>query len=397
MILRNRILLGEEPFLTFIRFLIKRNEKEDKVREFEKKFRHYIGGKFSVSISSARVGLYLILKSLNLEKNSEIILPSFCSPALINVILSLKLKPVLIDVDSKTFNIDVSKVKGKITRKTRVIIGVHLEGFPCEMKKTVEIAEAYNLKVIEDCAHALGAEYKNKKVGLFGDFSIFSFGMGKHLNTLGGGMIITKHRDFFEKLVELRNTLNKPTYFQLFKKLIKGEIASFFTKPILFYTLVYPSLRISRRDLVYRIFDENPKRAFTPEHLTAFSEFQAKLGLSQLKYIESKIRKRRKNAKIYDENLDNIKKQEKVLGSNPSYLNYSVIIKKREKVRRLLLAKGIDTQATWMKDCSSLFYNKPLPISKFLEESVLYLPIHENLNEDDIRRISQTLNEIVKI
>lgn len=154
---------------------------------FEQRLAQYLGVKYAIRVPSGRWGLYYILKSLNLKEGDEVILPAFTYFAVPAAIVKLGLKPVFVDISSANFNIDVKKIRENITSRTRAIIPTHLCGFVCEMDEILDISNKYNIAVIEDCAQSLGAEYKNKKAGSWGDAAYFTFGITKNFTTLGGG------------------------------------------------------------------------------------------------------------------------------------------------------------------------------------------------------------------
>ncbi len=167
--------------------------------EFEKEFSKYIGNRYSVAICNGTVALEVAIKSLNLPKNSEIIVParSFFSSA--SCIVNTGHKPIFTDVDLLTQNISIDDVKRKITKRTKAIICVHLGGMPCDMYNLRKIANQNNIKIIEDCSQAHGASIKHKHVGSFGDVSTWSFCTDKIISTLGeGGMISTNKKKIYE-------------------------------------------------------------------------------------------------------------------------------------------------------------------------------------------------------
>ncbi len=175
------------------------------VQKFEKNFSKYKGTKNAISLNSCTAGLHLSLKILNLKKNSEIITTplTFCST--INSIIMSGYKPVLADIRTDTFNIDEKKLEKKITSKTKALLLVHFNGIPCDMDYILKIAKKYNLKIIEDCAHAIETKYKDKHVGNFGITGNFSFYANKNITTGGeGGMLITKNKRIADKIRILR-------------------------------------------------------------------------------------------------------------------------------------------------------------------------------------------------
>ena len=183
------------------------------VNTFEKEFASYCGSKYCIGVASGLDALILSLKVFEFKKGSEVIVPSNTYIATILPIIHNQLKPVLVEPDIKTYNIDPCKIEEKITSKTRAIIVVYLYGKACNMNPIIEIAKKYNLKVIEDCAQAHGAKYKGKKVGTFGDLGAFSFYPTKNLGALGdAGAITTDNIELFEKIKCIRNYGEKIKY-----------------------------------------------------------------------------------------------------------------------------------------------------------------------------------------
>lgn len=167
-----------------------------KVAKFENLIKDYTGAKYALAVNSATAGLHLSLVVSGIGRGDEVITTpmTFCASA--NVIEHVGGKPVFVDVDVKTMNIDPEKIEKKITRKTKAILPVHMGGRPADMSKILKIAKKYKLKIIEDAAHAIGASYKGKKIGNIGDLTAFSFYVTKNLATGEGGMVTTNNKKY---------------------------------------------------------------------------------------------------------------------------------------------------------------------------------------------------------
>jgi len=144
-------------------------------KKFEEDFAKYIGSNYCVGLASGLDALYLALKAFNFEKNSEIVVPSNTYIATILSIVNAGLKPVLVEPDIQTYNIDPAKIEESITSKTKALMIVHLYGKSCDMDPIISICKKHNLKLIEDCAQSHGAKYKNRNTGTFGEINAFSF------------------------------------------------------------------------------------------------------------------------------------------------------------------------------------------------------------------------------
>src|SRR5512138_511821 len=161
------------------------------IREFEDRFAEFHAMPHAISGSFGRMAFYYILRALELPAESEVIFPALTFWVVPEIARRAELKPVFIDVDTRTFNMDPALIETAITERTRAIVPTHLYGQPCAMDEVMRIAEKYNLVVIEDCAQALGARYRGRRVGTFGHAAFFSFQMLKGINTYGGGMALT--------------------------------------------------------------------------------------------------------------------------------------------------------------------------------------------------------------
>ena len=175
------------------------------VKKFEESFSKYNKRIFGVAVSSGTAALEIGMKSLNLKKGDEVIIPTFSIISTALCVLKLGLKPVLVDSNIYTWNMDSDQVIKKITKKTKAIIITHIYGFPVDMKKILAIAKKKNIKIIEDSAEMIGQTYFKKRCGTFGDLSTFSFYANKHITTGEGGMILTNNKKIYNKCKSLRN------------------------------------------------------------------------------------------------------------------------------------------------------------------------------------------------
>ena len=175
------------------------------VKKFEQTFSKYNKRIYGIAVSSGTAALEISMKSLNLRKGDEIIIPSFSIISTALCVIKLGLKPILVDSDLKTWNMDSAQVIKKITKKTKAIIITHIYGFPVDMKMILKVAKAKNIKIIEDSAEMIGQTYFKRKCGSFGDLSTFSFYANKHITTGEGGMILTNNKKLYDKCKSLRN------------------------------------------------------------------------------------------------------------------------------------------------------------------------------------------------
>jgi len=199
--------IGEKE-LEYVVDCIKTNwisSKGKYVEEFEDKFAKYCGCKYGISTTSGTTALHLALASIGVGKGDEVIVPAFTMISTVFAVVYCGAKPVLVDAESETWNIDVNQIEEKITPKTKAIMPVHIYGHPCDMDPILEIAEDHNLYVIEDAAEAHGAEYRGRKVGGIGHVGCFSFYANKIITCGEGGMIVTNEGNVAERARSLKD------------------------------------------------------------------------------------------------------------------------------------------------------------------------------------------------
>jgi dTDP-4-amino-4,6-dideoxygalactose transaminase len=183
------------------------------VKALEKEIAEYCGCQFGIGVGNCTDALHLALRALRVGPGDEVITTPFTFVATTEAIGIVGATPVFVDIDPATYNIDVSKIEAAITPRTKAIIPVHLYGQPCDMDPLMEVARKHGLKVVEDCAQALGATYRGKKVGSFGDVGCFSFFPSKNLSCMGdGGMCVTNDPDIAERIEMLRRHGGKIKY-----------------------------------------------------------------------------------------------------------------------------------------------------------------------------------------
>lgn len=180
------------------------------VAAFEREFADYCGSKYAISCVNGSVSLRLALIACGVRPGDEVIVPPYTFIATASVVLEANCVPVFVDIDPDTYNLDATKLEAAITERTRAIIPVHFAGLPCDMDAILSVARRYNLRVIEDAAHAHGAELNGKKLGTFGDAGSFSFQSSKNLTSGEGGMVITNDDALYQTMNSLRNVGRLP-------------------------------------------------------------------------------------------------------------------------------------------------------------------------------------------
>jgi perosamine synthetase len=338
-----------------------------KVPEFEAAFAEYIGRKRAVVVNSGTSGLFLCLSALGIGPGDEVIVPPFTFIASSNTIMMTGAKPVFVDIDPKTLNIDPAKIKSAITKKTKAIMPVEAFGSPAGFDKISSIAKKNNLTILEDSCEALGSELNGKKAGTFGKMSVFAFYPNKQITTGEGGMILTDDDDLADMCVSLRNQG-------------RGKTGSWLSHQRLGYN--------------YRISDIN-----------------CALGIAQLSRIDEIKAKRAQVAKWYQEMLtgdDRLIVPTEPPGCNISWFVFVVRLadkftqKQRDKIIEAMKAKGIQvaiyfTPVHLQPFMAERFGCKQgdFPVTESVAERTIALPFYNNLTKDDIALVSKTLKQVL--
>ena len=241
-----------------------------KTKQFEAEFSAYMGGGVeAISVNSATAGLHLALEACGVCEGDEVITTPYTFTATAEVIRYMGAHPVFVDIDEKTLNIDPSKIEEKISSKTKAIIPVHFAGLPCEMEAILRIAKKYNLKVVEDAAHALPTRYQDKLIGsLESDVTVFSFYATKTITTGEGGMIVTRNSQIAQRCRTMRlHGINRDAF---------DRYTS--SKPAWYYEVVAPGFKYNLTDIASSIGIHQLKKA---------SRFQSIRQAMAFRYIEA--------------------------------------------------------------------------------------------------------------
>jgi len=341
------------------------SSKGNFIQEFEESFSKYVGVKYGIATSSGTAAIHLALATLGIGQGDEVIVPDLTFAATINAVIYTGAKPVIVDITPDYWCIDPIMIKKNITSHTRAIILVHLYGHPCDIDAIMEVAEKYDLYVIEDCAEAHGAEYKGRKVGSYGHISCFSFYGNKIITTGEGGMCLTNDEEITEKMRILRDHGMNP------KRRYWHDIIGF----------------------NYRI-----------------TNLQAALGVAQLTKINRFVEEKRRIAKTYAEELVSIKGitlHPEMSWAKCVYWLYSILIDDRKLVMtrdnlaERLKIEGIETRNFFYPLHEMPPYKRyarfVYPVSSSISNQGLNLPSGIRLTEEDIVYIARKINKIITL
>ncbi len=336
------------------------------IEKFEDQFSSYCGVEYGITTTSGTTALHLALKSLGVKGGDEIIIPDFTMIAVLFAVLYCGAKPVFVDVEPDTWNIDVKKIEKKITSKTKVILPVHIYGHPVDMEPIMKLAGKYNLYIIEDAAEAHGAEYVGKKCGSIGHINCFSFYANKIITTGEGGMVVTSDPEFADKCRYYKNLC-----FSLHGK----------------------------RDYMHDDLGYNYR----------MTNVQAALGLAQLENIDKFVERRRNNARVYNKLLRDIPgiqlPVEKEYAKNV-YWMYGIVIdpeefgRTRDELMTNLKEKGVGTRRFFNPMHKQKVLKKlgikdeeSYPVTEWLSQNGFYLPSASGLEYEETEYICNAIRK----
>lgn len=335
------------------------------VKRFENGIARYVGRRYASAVCNGTVALDLAVEVLNLNKDDEVIMPAFTIISCILPLVRKGIKPVLVDSDPLTWNMDVTRIEEKITKRTKAIMVVHIYGLPVDMDIVLGLAKKYHLVVIEDAAEAHGLEYKGKKCGSFGDISIMSFYPNKHITTGEGGMVLTDSKEVYEKCNSIKNLCHKQGY------------------------------RFVHEELGYNY---------------RMSNIQAAVGVAQLEKIEEHLNKKIKMGERYQEIFKGNDKLQKPLAqtdyAHNIYWIFGLIMKKEDsksahEIISKLKDRGIGCRPFFCPmhmqpalQKLGLFMDESYPVAEWLYERGFYIPSGLALTLEQMQQIGKIVNSI---
>ncbi|NDJ52329.1 MAG: DegT/DnrJ/EryC1/StrS family aminotransferase [Chloroflexi bacterium] len=332
------------------------------MREFEEMMAAFAGVKHGVGVSSGTAALHLIVRSLDLQPGDEVLVPSFTFAASVNVLLFERLLPVFVDIEPDTFNLDPADIERKISPKTKAIMVVDVFGHPAPWDELLALAKQHNLHLIDDCCEAIGAEYKGKRIGQFGDAGAFAFYPNKQMTTGEGGIIVTDD----DRIAELcRSMANQG----------RGQMGAW---------LVHERLGFNYR----------------------FNEMAAALGIAQLKRLETFMAKRAHVAGMYQAALAGVEGLRPPIVRSEvkmSWFVYVILLNEgydRDQVMAAMQEQGVPSRGyfapihlqPYMKDYPSRGGDS-LPITESVAQRTIALPFHNNITEGQVDQVAEALKQ----
>jgi perosamine synthetase len=331
-----------------------------KVDKFEVEFNRLIDNpNESIAVGSGTDALHLSYLLAGIERGDEVLTPVFTCTATNIPLLYIGAIPIFVDVDPKTLNIDVNHARKLITKRTKAIVCVHYAGFPCDMDALRELADEFQIPIIEDAAHAVGTKYKGRSVGSISEFTMFSFQAIKHITTGDGGLLTFKDSSLLEKAKRLR------------------------------------WFGIDRSAKQLGVWENDIKEIGYKYQMT---DLGAAIGLASIKNFENTLSLRRSLLHRYYENLEGYKNLEILGRETDDVLHaawlFTIRVQNRKRLQAKLLENGIESnQVHYRNDRYSIFTptRLDLPHMNEIEDEYLVLPLHTKMNLEDVDKICKVL------
>lgn len=381
----------------------------EKVAEFERAFARYMGMNSALAFPYARSALYFALKAQNFEPGSEIIMPPITIKPMMDVVISLGLKPVFADLELDTLCFDPEELKKAINPKTRAILITYLFGIAPNMDPLMAVCREHNLFIVEDFSHALNAAWSEKKLGTFGDVGIYSCSRTKTLDAYGGGLAITNDSVVAANLKEAQDSLVPTPPGRLRAKITETLITNVATRRPVFTAAVAPVLSLvgkinpeREKALTGARLNLKPDTVLPECYFERFTCAQAEAGLAMLGKVEREDDRRISNAAEFRRILTELGDPcvQTVKHGRSVYWQFVVFAPDPERFRKALASRGIDTGTTNLSLVCELGiypeYEKKCPNAERVKNNAMYIPVYPRLGETALQRIISAITYALK-
>lgn len=378
-------------------------------RLYEQKIKEYLGVKYAFTFWKGRVALFAILKAIGIGIGDEVILPGFTCIVVPSAIKYLGAKPVYVDIDLRTYNVDTSKIEESITGRTKAIIAQNTFGLSSDLDFLSGIARRYNLKLIEDCAHGLGGKYKGRKNGTVADAAFFSTQWSKPFSTGLGGIAVTNNPEIGERLGEDLKSYLDPSLKE--KMLLKGLLISYdcFMKPHIYWSLLRSYRFLSKRGIIIGSSSSHElEKPLKPEGFEKkLTNFQAGVGIRAFNRMDENISHRRKVAKEYDTLLAILGIPTPFIpdGIEHSFLRYPLLVNDKNAVLKLAEEERIEIGDWFISPLhpvedglSKWDYEQGMcPVAEYVSQHIINLPTHSGVVGKELERIKSFVIKLNKM
>ena len=383
-----------------------RLDNDEYIKRYQNIIAQTINSKHIFTFASGRMGFYTILKAINIQKDDEVIIPSFTCVVVPNAILYSGAKPIYCDIRKDDFNIDVSKIEQFITPKTKVLYAQHTFGQMCDVNAIQQIAKQYNLIVIEDTAGALGAKLDNQHAGTIGDFGYFSTDRTKVVNTGLGGIVSVNNKKYIKNFDEIYSYMPYLSD-SLTKKIVKTFILNIISlNPYFYWFGKFINAILSKLKIMAYLLDEpfvKKEQIQNYPYPARLSSVLAKIGVSQFKSLNDNLDNRKKVANYYNDIL-NIYTEEYMKSDKNIFLRYSFLVKNRDYWENKFSSK-IDL-SIWFKTITSgrndnfeeINYNvNSNKVSEYVCKNIFNLPTHNQIRAEKLKSLLKELKNSADI
>jgi dTDP-4-amino-4,6-dideoxygalactose transaminase len=374
---------------------------------FEQEFARLLGSGHvrTCSTEYGRIALYFILKAMELPAGSEIIVPALTFWVVPEIARVAGLKPVFADIDPATFTLCPKAVQRAITPNTRAVLPTHLYGMACDMDPILDLARRHNLKVIEDCAHSLGATYKGRTVGTLGDASFFSFQAFKPLNTYGGGLAWMRDADLARRVSGLADGEEWPTEKRVEQILSSGKWQHTFIRPRVFtyslFPIWYAASWMNAKPEKRLWEDVRPLDPLPGHYRGRFTNVQAAIGLAGLRRLPEFSERTKRHARMLNDLLGDVRGM--TIPQIPpdrthEYYQYCVYVPDTETVVKRCIRRGVDVAPMHVDICTKmdLFgWNGAPALGAEKAAKAVQVPVYESLSDEEIERVGRLVREQV--
>lgn len=398
----NRLYTDLNSYAQFLGHMLGRRSETDQgdIDKFQHALCERLGAKHALCVFQCRVGIYLAVKAV-IEPGQEVILAPYTLTDVVNMVYFAGGKPVFADVDRDTCNISAAEVEKLIGPNTGAVMITHLHGVAADAHRIRKICDRFNVPMLEDCAQAFGVKEQGREVGTIGDVGIFSFEMHKNLATWMGGAIVTDRDDVIASCKKELESFNHPPLPGIVRKIKSGLINDVARSPGVFQLLTYPVIRFGRLKNVNAINNtqvRKPQESVIADTLpdvykSRYLPFQARIGLSRMKFIDDDIKTRIENGMLYYEGLQGI--NELVLpppntdGSN-SFLWFPIQSARREELIRFMFENGRDVAAGHFVNNADAprfeDFKRDCPNAEAVEKELIYLPTYPGYSRRAVER-----------
>ena len=386
-------------------------KKGKSIQLLEEKFKKYLGVKYAFSFNSGRSAWLAILKALNLKEGDEVLIQAFTCNAAVNPILALGLKPVYVDIEKETLNLNPKDLEKKITNKSKVVLIQHTFGLPAQIDEILQICQRHNLILIEDCAHSLGATYKEKKVGTFSKAAFFSFGRDKIISSVYGGMATTNDPVLAKKLRHYQEKLRYPGYFWIFQQLLHPILVEYLIKPLYRFDELgrYLLILFQKIGILSKGVIKKEKKGRLPKYIPQkMPNALAILAFNQMRKLKRFNEHRKEIAEIYKYEFRDIGLTSQKNQDGRIFMRYPLILegKDTDKILKEFRKRKIFLDDGWRKtpivppdtDQKRMQYQSgSCKIAELVAEYIVNLPTHINISKKEARAISGLLKDFTSI